>query len=265
MMKRLRFVLGLLVFALGLTGINARAQSAYQNIAFSVQGQFETATNSVPSEPNTTFENLHLILFTSGDVVRSIAIDLFGTESWTNWSNAGLLRRVNLVTGEERIYLSRGGTNVVDASSYFSGSYVSNFMSQVPVAFPSATNNFGPLNPDPYQPLFTGTNGNHFNSAGLYFISLNTTNLKMNLVGANFSFLGNGLLHNFKGVQSGTNYSGEVQNEVISVVGTFSWNRSTNLLGVGSGPSDFFSGPARGNVTVRDPAYSVLALPPASP
>jgi hypothetical protein len=268
MMKRFRFVLGhripfiaLMAFALGLMGVNARAQSTYQNIAFSVQGQFETATNDVPSEPNTTFENLHLLLFTSANVVHAIAVDVFGTEQWTNWAAAGLLRRVNLVTGEERIYLSRGGTNVIDVSSFFSGSYVSNFMSGTRTGFPSATNNFTADNPDPYQPLFSGTNGNYFNSAGLYFISLNTTNLKMNLVGANFSFLGNGILHNFKGVQGGTNYSGEVQNEVISVVGTYSWNRSTNLLNVGSGPTDFYSGPARGNVTVRDPSYSTLALP----
>ena len=145
--------------------------------------------------------------------------------------------------------------------SYFSGSYASNFMSGVPAAFPSATNNFTADNPDPYQPLFTGTNENHFNSAGLYFISLNTTNLKMNLVGANFSYLGNGVVHHYKGVQKGTNYSGEVQNEIMSVVGTFSWNRSTNLLNVATGPTQFYSGPAHGSVVLRDPVYSTLALP----
>jgi hypothetical protein len=260
MMKRLRFFFGLLVFALGLMGMDARAQSTYQNIAFSVQGQFET-TNSILDEPDSLDESLHLILFTSTNVVSAIAIDVFGTSKWTNWSSAGLLRRVNLVTGEERIYLSKGGTNVIDVSSYFSGSYVSNFMSGVPAAFPSATNNFSPLNPDPYQPLFSGTNENHFNSAGLYFISLNTTNLKMNLVGANFSYLGNGGVHHYTGVQKGTNYSGQVQNEVISVVGTFSWNRSTNLLDVATGPTEFYSGPAHGSVVLRDPVYSTLALP----
>ena len=266
MMKRIRFLLGGLILIFSLMAIGARAQSTVQNIAFSVMGQFETATNNIPGDPTLTNEYLHLILVTSANVVKAIAIDYFGASSEaTNWSAAGLVRRVNLVTGEERIYLNRGGTNTIDVSRFFSGSYLGNFMSGVTNAFPAAADSFGSNYPNPYQPLFSGTPTNHQASAGLYFISLNTTNLKMNLLGANFSFLGNGVLTKFSGDEKGTKYSGEVQNEVISVVGSFSWNRGTNLLDISPGTNTFYSGPARGTVTVRAPNFSTLLLPPPNP
>ena len=265
MMKRIRFLLGGLVLIFGWMAIDARAQSTYQNIAFSVMAQYETETNDVPGDPTLTNEYLHLILITSANVVKAIAVDQFGTPDWTNWIAAGLLRRVNLVTGEERIYLNRGGTNNIDVSSYFGGSYVSNFMSGAADAFPAATDNFSTNNPNPFPPLFSGTTTNHQASAGLYFISLTTTNLKMNLLGANFSYLGNGALTKFSGDQKGTNYSAKVENEVISVVGSLSWTRSTNIFDIVPGTNTFYSGPARGTVTVRVPNYSPLALPPQNP
>jgi hypothetical protein len=268
MMKRIRFLFGSIVLILGLMAINAHAQSTYQYIGFSVQAEFEVVTNDVPSDPTFIDDNLRLILVTSSNVVKSIAADQFGTPAWTNWANAGIVRRVNLVTGEERIYLSRtdaaGGTTNVDVSSYFSGSYLNNFTSGTSNAFPAATNNFTENNPNPYPPLFRGQPTNHFSSAGLYFISLNTTNLKMNLLGANFAFLGNGLITKYSGVEHGTNYSGAVQNEIISVVGSLSWTRSTNIFDLYTQTTNtFYSGPARGTVTVREPNFSPVALPPA--
>jgi hypothetical protein len=265
MMKRLRFVFGFFVLFFGLMAINARAQSSYQRIAFFVMGQFESATNDIPSEPNVTDHYLHLLEFTSVNVVKAIAVDQFGTPDWTNWAAAGLVRRINLVTGEEVIYLSRGGTNVVDVSSYFKGSYLNNFMSGVPAAFPAGTNNFTPNNPNPYEQLFSGVGTNRAASAGLFFFSVTTTNLKMNLIGANFSFLGNGVVTNFHGIDKGTNYAGDVEAANISVVGTFSWTRSTNLFNLSPGTNTFYSGPARGTVTLRDPVYSTLDLPPEMP
>jgi hypothetical protein len=267
MMKRIRFLLGGLVLICGLMAIGAHAQSAYQYIGFSVQAQYETETNDVPDDPTITHENLHLILINSANIVKAIALDEF-QDAWTNWSDAGIMRRVNLTTGEERIYLSRGGTSNLDVSSYFSGTYVSNFTSGITAAFPAATNNFSPNNPNPYQPLFYGAHTNHMASAGLFFISVNTTNLKMNLVGANFGnpVLGNGNITKYAGDDKGTNYSGEVENEIISVIGTFSWTRTTNLFGVYTKTTNtFYSGPARGTVTVREPTYSLLALPPPNP
>ena len=140
MMKRIRFLLGGLVLIFGLMAIDARAQSTYQNIGFSVMAQYETDTNNVPGDPTLTNEYLHLILITSANVVKAIAVDQFGKPNWTNWSAATIVRRVNLTTGDERIYLNNGGTNEVDVSSYFSGSYVSNFTSGVSNAFPARWN-----------------------------------------------------------------------------------------------------------------------------
>jgi hypothetical protein len=264
MMKRIRFLLGGLVLIFGLMAIDARAQSTYQGIAFSVLTQYETMTNDVPTDPTLTHEYLHLLLITSANIVKAIALDYFGTPEWTNWADASILRRVNLVTGDEGIYLSRGGITNIEVSKYFQGTYVSNFMSGASNAFPGATNGFSNYNPNPYQPLFAGQPTNHTTSAGLYFITLNTTNLKMNLVGVNFSYLGNGVITNFVGRIKGTNYSERVEDEVISVIGTFSWTRSTNLLDISPGTNTFYSGPARGTVVVRMPTFSPLALPPPS-
>lgn len=263
MMKRIRFLLGGLVLLLCMTAMNARAQSAYQYLTFSVLGQYNIATNDIPSEPTETELKRELVMFTSTNIVKAIAVDAFGLPGWTNWSAARLLRRINLVTGAESIYLNKGGTNEVDVSSYFGTSYLSNFTSGVISAFPAATNNFGPNNPNPYGLLYSGTPTNHLTAAGLFFISLTTTNLKMNLVGVNFSYLANGALTNYSGDQSGTNYSGVVvERETISVIGDFSWTRSTNIFDVDTATTNaFYSGPARGTVMVGVPAYSKLALP----
>ncbi len=85
----------------------------------------------------------------------------------------------------------------------------------------------------------------------------------MNLLGVNFSYIGNGKLTNYSGVQEGTNYSGLVENETISVIGAFSWTPSTNIFDVDTATTNtFYSGPARGTVMVGVPGYSKLALPP---
>jgi hypothetical protein len=263
MMKRIRFLFGGLVLIFGLAATGARAQSAYQYITFSVLGQYETATNNVPSDPTLTNLTHDLVMFTTTNIVKAIAVDAFGTPGWTNWSKAKLLRRINLVTGKESIYLNKATTNEVDVSSYFGGTYVSNFTTGAASAFPAAANNFTANNPDPYQRLYSGTPTNLVSSAGLFFISLNTTNLKMNLLGVNFSYLGNGKLTNYSGDQGGTNYSGLVENETISVIGAFSWTLSTNIFDVDTTSTNtFYSGPARGTVTVGVPGYSKLALPP---
>jgi hypothetical protein len=263
MMKRIRFLLGGLVLILGLTATTAHSQSAYQYISFSVLAQYNLATNDVPSEPDETVIKRNLVMVTSTNIVKAIAVDAFGVTNWTNWSSARLLRRINLVTGAERIYLNKGATNEVDVSSYFGATYTSNFTSGVSAAFPAATNNFAPNNPNPYETLYAGTNTTYFTAAGLFFISLNTTNLKMNLVGANFSYLGNGALSNYSGTLSGTNYSGvAVEGETISVIGSFSWTPRTNIFDVDKATTNtFYSGPARGTVTVGVPAFSKLALP----
>jgi hypothetical protein len=264
MTKHFRFLLAGLAAILSLMPIHARAQSARQNVAFSVLAQYQFETNDVPDDPTVMHDYFHLILINSSNVVKAIAVDQFGTPDWTNWANAALVHRINLVTGEEGMFLSRGPlTNEFDVSSYFSGSYVSNFMSGTSSAFPAATNNFESYNPDPYQPLFYGSPTNHKALAGMYFISLNTTNLKMNLLGVNFgSFaLGNGVITQFSGNEDGTNYSGEAQNGVIFVVGSLSWTRSTNLFDIAPGTNTFYSGPARGTVTLRVPAFSKLAAP----
>ena len=202
MKKPIRFLIGGLVLLFCLIAGNARAQSGYQLITFSVVGEYESQTNNVPTDPTETNLYLHLVAFTSANVVEAIALDMFSYPAWTNWRYAGLIRRVNFATGDERIYLNRGGTNEVDVSSYLQHDLHQQFHIRAGGgAFPAATNNFTANDPNPLQPLFSGTPTNHFASVGMNFISLTTTNLKMNLLGASFGGLGThyGVLHKFRG------------------------------------------------------------------
>jgi hypothetical protein len=248
---------------------SARAQSAVQSISFSILGEYVTVTNAPTAEPPFTNLNFHLVVITSVNVAKAIAVDKFGHPAWTNWANALLLRRVNLVTGEERIYLDNTNEQV-DVSDYFTNAYgstyVSNFSAGVAGAFPGATYNFTTNNPNPLEPIYSGGLVNHRAAAGLHFISLTTTNLKMNLVGASFGGLGLGIgvLNKFSGDVHGTNYSGEVPNDVMQVVGTFTWTPNTNIFDIKSGTNTFYSGPAHGAVTTRIPVFSAKALPATS-
>jgi hypothetical protein len=263
MKKRIRFLIGGFVLLFSLMAVGARAQSAFQSIGFSVLGEYETVTNGATADPPFTNLNFHLILITSINVAKAIAVDKFGHPGWTNWAGALLLRRVNLVTGEERIYLDNTNEQV-DVSDYFTNTYLSNFSADVGAAFPAATNNFTTNNPNPLEPIYSGGSNNHRAVAGLHFISLNTTNLKMNLVGASFGGLGLGIgvLNKFSGEVHGTNYDGEVPNDVMQVVGTFTWTPDTNIFDIRASTNAFYSGPAHGTVTTRLPYFSPKALPP---
>jgi hypothetical protein len=263
MKKRIRFLISGIVLLCGLMATGARAQSAFQSIGFSVLGEYETVTNDVSVVPPVTNQYFHLVVFTTPNVVKAIAVDKFGYPRWTNWANALLLRRVNLVSGEESIYLDN--TNLqVDVSDYFTNTYLTNFSAGVGAAFPAATNNFTANNPDPLQMIHSGSPPMYRAAAGLHFISLTTTNLKMNLLGASFGGLGLGIgvLNRFSGDVDGTNYSGEVPNDVIQVVGSFSWTPNTNIFDIMAGTNTFYSGPAHGTVTTRVPVFSRKALPP---
>jgi hypothetical protein len=263
MMKCIRLLISAIVLLFGLMATGARAQSAFQSIGFSVLGEYETVTNDVSVDPPVTNQYFHLIVITTPNVVKAIAVDKYGHPGWTNWANALLLRRVNLVSGEERIFLDNTNGQV-DVSDFFTNTYVSNFSADVAAAFPAATNGFTTNNPNPLDVIHSGSPPKYRAAAGLHFITLTTTNLKMNLLGASFGGLGLGIgvLNRFSGDVDGTNYSGEVPNDVMQVVGTFSWTPNTNIFNIKAGTNTFYSGPAHGSVTTRLPVFSKKAIPP---
>lgn len=296
-MKRIRFLFGCLAVLFGFMATDARAQSSHQIITFSILTDFQNETNAAPNEPGLTNLFIQPLLITSGNIVKAILLDIKGRK-WTNWIGATLQRQINLTNGEEGVYITLGGTNELNVSSFFGDTYLSNFTGGVLDALSFATNNFtyfytndivtaytnitdGSTNvtlitnavvttnnlQSPYPPVFNGqassTFVHHRSSAGLHFISVNTSNLKLNLVGASLQAPGDGAITTFTGHYDGTNYSVGVQDESIYVVGSFSWNGTTNFFSpITNVTNVFYSGPARGSVIIGAPNYSPITPPP---
>jgi hypothetical protein len=98
----------------------------------------------------------------------------------------------------------------------------------------------------------TNTTTNFVSTAGLYFISLNTTNLKFNLVG-----VGDGVATDVAGHINGTLYEGtNIDSEYLGTAGTFYLNVATNIYGAGTNPPVYFAGPMHGTFNVGPPWFS---------
>jgi hypothetical protein len=125
------------------------------------------------------------------------------------------------------------------------------------------SNNFGVETPldrgwRRQQSDLSTVNTNFTLTAGLYFFSLNTTNLKFNLLGA-----GNGVSTNFGGRIDGTPYERtNVGYEYVGTAGAFYLNVKTNLYELGTNPPAFVSGPMHGTVIVHPPGFSSTVTPP---
>jgi hypothetical protein len=260
-MRRIGLLLSCLAIFFGFMTAKARAQASCQIISFSVLGDYQDATNNAPTEPLLTNQFIGPLSFTSGNVVKAILLDLKGIK-WTNWLGAQLERQVNLVTGEEGIYITLGGKNELNVSPFFGDTYVGNFTGATTNLLGFATNNFtygtnalqSPF-PSVYNGTETRTTTNRHVAAGMHYLSLNTTNLKFNLVGVSSFGIGNGEITTFTGTSQKTNhYSVPIDREIINVVGSFSWNKTTNFYSpITNVTNVFYSGPARGSVIVGTP------------
>jgi len=241
------------------------AQTSVQRITISLFGQYQTNRFYTNSTTGLTNENARLrdILIATGNVVKAIAVDLEGT-NWTNWAGAALVREVNLTNGNEGIFLRLSGkqTNV---SSFFDSSFSNNFTAGLSNSFPGATNgmnsstnnlNGSTNNANPNFQLVQGwvrmTSSTNFTTnftrtAGLYLVSLNTTNIKFNFVAA-----GPGRITTV----SGAGGKGSINSEIISGAGSFYLNATTNLYDMGSNGASFFTGPMRGSIILGAPYYN---------
>ncbi|HEY3915715.1 MAG TPA: hypothetical protein VGN61_14605 [Verrucomicrobiae bacterium] len=260
-MRRIGLLLSCLAIFFGFLTAKARAQASCQIITFSVLGDYQDATNNASTEPLFTNQFIQPLLFTSGNVVKAILLDLKGTQ-WTNWPGAHLERQVNLVTGEEGIYITLGGKDELNVSPFFGDTYVGNFTGATTNTLGFATNNFtygtNALQ-NPFTPMYNGTASptttNRHVAAGMHYLSLNTTNLKFNLVGVSLFGIGNGEITTFTGTSQKTNhYSVPIDREVMNVIGSYSWNKTTNFYSpITNVAGVFHSGPARGTVIVGTP------------
>ena len=261
-MKLIRLALATLALTLGLAALNASAQSSQQPLAFSILMEYQYETNTVidaGAETNNP-STLRTLLITPRDVLKAIGVDLFGKE-WTNWMGGSLVRRVNLTNGTEGIYL-RNGAKFTNVSSFFGTSFTNDFSEGAPAAFPGLTNSFSPQLPI-FHGWVTNEGATNFTNivslSNVRFISLNTTNLKFNLIGVNLAALRNGRFTNVAGTTDGVHYSLPVDSLLVSAVGDVYINISTNLF---TNAQIFVSGPARGTFGTGFPTYSHFAGPP---
>jgi hypothetical protein len=274
--------------ALALASGGLDAQTAIQNITLSLIGEYQTntfvlnGTNAeTPEAPWTSeFSQIRPILISTFNVKRALAYDLEGPGS-TTWDSAQLVREVNLTNGNEGIFL-RVGDNQTNVSRFFGGSFSNNFQAGLTNAFPALTNNISGLTNDVlaytnnstnislpqtlidrgwlYRPnLATTTNAtnDYLTTAGIYFISLNTTNTKFNLVA-----VGDGTLTKVAGSGgSGTRYESVINSEFLGCAGTYYLNIATNIFDTGSVPPVYVTGPMHGTFITGPPYFSPIPGP----
>jgi hypothetical protein len=260
-MRFIRLALVGLALSFGLVARTASAQSVQEYLSFYINAEFEVSTNSLENDTLTNYYSVHrTVLVGTHNIVKAIAIDLFG-DQWTNWNTANILRRVNPTNGEEGIFL-RQGAKFTNVSSFFGNSYKNDFTYDALGAFPALTNNF-----TPELPVFhgwvtnkgTGFFTNTISLGNVRFISLNTTNLKFNLIGVNLSALGNGLQTNVVGAVDGVQYSDAVDSLAVNCVGSLYINMASNIF---TSPFRPYSGIARGMWWSQYPGFSHYPGPP---
>lgn len=271
-MRLIRLAFVTLALALGFAAQNASAattptptdESIQQLLTFSINVNYETTTNSSENDTLTNYSAIrHSILVSTHNVIKAITLDLFGRE-WTNWDTANIVRRVNPTNGAEGIYLRQGST-FIDISSFFGTSYLDDFTHDVFTACPGLTNNFTPA-----LPVFFGSfkddggvlTSNTISLANIRYISLNTTNLKFNLLGVNLSALSSGRVTNVVSRVGDSLYTNQIDTILVNAVGSFYINIGTNIF---TSPFQPHTGPARGTWTTLTPYVTPFPGPPGPP
>jgi hypothetical protein len=249
--------------ALALTAGSLQAQTSIQRLTFSLLGEYETNvlfTNTANPAGTVTNENAFIrdILIGTGNVIKALAVDLEGT-NFATWTGGTLVREVNLTNGHEGIFLRKGG-NQTNVSSFFGGSFSNNFMGEVTNGFSGAASNFIPqllLNHGELRMSNpTNTTTNFLSTGGLYFVSLNTTNLKLNFVA-----VGDGTVTTVAGRINGTLYERAVESQFLGTAGTFYLNTTTNVYSAGSNAPVYLTGVLRGTFSTTPPSFSDIPGP----
>jgi hypothetical protein len=254
-------------FVLALAASNGRAQTSLQPLSLSLLAGYQANSYTTNTTTDTTNETARLpgILIATGNIVRAIAVDLDGPTS-TNWNGANLVREVNLTNGNEGIFLRKNGleTNV---SSFFGLTFSNNLTAGLLAGFPGLTNFPGVSNVSPanFELIhgsvvdFGATNAttNASRTSGLYSLSINTTNLKINLIG-----VGDGNLVEVSGQISGVPYKGKINTELVGCAGTFYLNLTTNIFDQGTNTLPFFvTGPLHGSLGLGQPRFAAIPGP----
>ena len=268
-MNKIRFSFFAAGAALAVVAGGLQAQTSIQAIHFTLFAEYQTNTfftNTTNPEGPLTNENavIRTVLIGTGNLVKALAVDLEGT-AWTNWAGSTLVREVNMTNGNEGIFLRVAGrqTNV---SSFFGGSFSNNFTGGLTTNFPGLTNFSGLTNTFVPQLQLdrgtlrmtdpTNTTTNFVRTAGLYFVSFNTTNIKFNMVA-----VGNGYGSNVIGGIDGTIYERPINWQYLGTAGSCYLNTTSNIFDTGDDPPVFFSGPIHGSFSTSQPWFRNIAGP----
>lgn len=249
----------------------ASGQVAQQTLSFGLIAYYGTNFYGTNLTTQTVDQALRVepILISSADIVNAIALDLAG-KGWTNWYGSRLIRNTDLITGAQGIFLRKGNlqTNV---TSFFGGSFANDFTGNLEENLSGFTNTvyydngvlYGFTNAayrGSYTTVGSGpTKTNSLGSIRLISVSLNTSNLKFNLLACGTTAETN-LVFSYKG----TNFNQWV-NTILATggVGNFDINLGTNIF-FGHNlyeTTNFVSGPATGSIVLGGANFSILPGP----
>jgi hypothetical protein len=271
-MNKIRFRFFVAGVSLVLAAGGLQAQTSYQTLSFSLVGEYQTNTFVTNNSIRRTNETLviHPILIDTDHIVKSIAVDLEGT-NWLVWNGASLFREVNLTTGAEGIFLRRG-TNQTNISAFFDTSftnnftgYLGNYIGLVTNGFTNSFTNDSITNSSPTNEALLGgtiynfgqTNSttNYLTSAGLYTLSFFSSNVQFNAFG-----VGSGTLVNVIGDKGGTHYRVPINTEAIGIAGAFYLNTTSNIFDLGTDEGTnlpiYVTGPLHGGISTGPPVFS---------
>lgn len=267
--------------SLGLAATILRAQSVQQRITFNVTGtDIRTfATNQLGDDTDIVRIAHRNIYITKNNLVKAIALDVEGGPAWTNWRGAKLLRRINLETTNQAMFLSLNGRETNVSRFFFTSNFTSGFFSGAPTNLTTIITNLAGTNAETMGFTLTNpvssmlvtnvagvpTGTNYIASFGLTSFSVATTNLSINLIGANLGAFENGFVDTVDTV--GTNTSGplELPSAIYSVIGTVYVNLTTNPFTTNQAENlsnaVFVTGPVTGNMTIWRPVNSTISAP----
>ncbi|HTA29519.1 MAG TPA: hypothetical protein VK731_03500 [Candidatus Cybelea sp.] len=225
-------------------------------MTFSIICQYVTNTFTTNYSPLVITEhtNVETVLLNSANLVKAMAIDLFGTK-WTNWAPATIVYEQNQNTGNEGIFLRYLGkqTNV---SPFFTNllsgyGYSNTFSADVPLVFNGnnlATNATGST----ILPL-TGrvTIQNPPVTANLAYLTFSSSNTSFTL----FGYSQGSLLNTIYDKEGDTAL---VNKAMIVGAGTFNLNVTTNFLLVTNSTAvvpKYYGGVAHGTVYMAIPYH----------
>ncbi len=259
----------------GLTNVNSRIKEvviATGNIVRAIAIDLEGtnwpiwAGSAIIREVNLTNGNEGIFLRKNG--VQTNVSSFFGASFSNNFTAELTNQFPTLVNNYATVSFATNGLSAVvsyDATNAVSNLTATIVTNGVTNTFTNGVTNIVTNNYTLENPLVQGyvimtgpTNftTNYSRTSGTYFLSLNTTNLKFNLVGA-----GDGRLTAVAGRIGGVLYNARVNSEIIGIAGTFYLNTTSNIFDMGDNPPVSFTGPLRGTVFVGVPNFTALPGP----